>query len=314
MFNKIFFSCLLVMFPVVSFAQDQSETNLKPVQIVPLVQYENLSLESQNIQSSSAGLQIIGTDVQFIGLYTQHVFKEPLNSGFPRRYHTIDVLLDGKNGRNQYLGIFKSESDKPVSGGIDTYQAAGVYGYEVIQKPNFSFVLGGGLAVGNFGIETDDGENWPVIPVPLVRLNYHSDWLEAKFEFLTSPNISFTLAPKDRIRLTGDIRMDQFRDTRDIIFEVALAYRPFSNKNEMGDYTGIALGFKNDHYGPFKLGNKEEEESIEVHYYSLFAEFDISVLKITAGYAFGGRSLYNETDKLNLKEGSYVSVQGMFPF
>ncbi|PLX93965.1 MAG: hypothetical protein C0619_03795 [Desulfuromonas sp.] len=224
------------------------------------------------------------------------------------------MLLDGEKGRHQYLGIFKSESDQPVSGGINTYQTAAVYGYEVIDKPDLSLVLGGGIAVGNFGVETSDGENWPLIPVPLVRVNYHTDWLDTRFEFLTSPTLSFTMAPKSRMRLNGDFRMDQSRDSRDLIYEVALEYRPYSEQDKRGDFAGVSIGVKNDNYGAFNLGNEGEDETLEVHYNSIFAAVDVSVLKITAGYAFDGRALYRETQKQDLGEGLFLSVQAMCPF
>lgn len=314
MFNRIIFYCLLAMYPMTAIAGYHNEATPKDVKIIPIVQYEYLNLTSQSAQSSSAGILVQGADVQFAGLYTQHEFKEPLQYGFPGRYHTIDTLLDGKLGRHQYIGIFKSASDQPVTGDINTFEAAAVYGYEMINKPNLSVVLGGGIAVGNFGIEKDDGENWPLIPVPLVRVNYNSDLLEAKFEFLASPNLNFTLSPGNHMRLTGDFRMDQFRDARDIIFEIALSYRPYSIQNELGDFIGLSVGFKNDNYGAFHLEDKEEKESIETHYYSLFATVDVSVLKISGGYAFGGRSLYRETIKENIGEGFFISVQCMYSF
>jgi hypothetical protein len=180
--------------------------------------------------------------------------------------------------------------------------------------PNLSVVLGGGIAVGNFGIETDDGKNWPVIPVPLVRVNYHSDLLEARFEFLTAPNLTLSLTPGDGVRLTGDFRMDQLRDARDIIFEISLSYRPYSARKEQGDLAGLSIGFKNDNYGAFHLEDKDEDDEIEVHYYSLFAAIDVSVLKISGGYAFGGRSLYRETIKEDMGEGFLISAQCMFHF
>lgn len=314
MFKKIIVTCLLVMSAMTAFAETQDETKPKSVQIVPLVQVEYLSLSSQQIQSSSVGLMINSEDLIFTGLYTEHEFEEPLEYGFPSRYHSIDMLLDGKKGRHQYLGIYKSNSDQPVSGDINTYQAAAVYGYEMIKRQNLSLVLGGGLAVGNFGVETSDGENWPVIPVPLMRVNYHTDWLDTKFEFLTSPNLSFTLAPKDRVRLSGDFRMDESRDSRDLIYEVSLEYRPYSEQNKRGDFAGVSIGFKNDNYGAFNLENEDEDETLEVHYKSLFAAVDVSVLKVTAGYAFDGRALYRESEKQDLGEGFFISVQAMYSF
>ena len=314
MFKQIIAYVLLCICPMVAFAEKPNETTSEDMQIVPLAQYENLSLTSQQIKSSSGGLLINSEDMMFIGLYTQHELEKPLEYGFPNRYHTIDMLLDIKDGRDQYLGIFKSESDQPVNGGINTFQTAAVYGYEMISQPHLSVVLGGGIALGNFGVKTPGGKNWPLIPVPLARVNYHTDWLDAKFEFLTSPNLSFTLAPKGHVRLIGDVRMDQMRDSRDIIYEVALAYRPYSAQDEMGDFAGVSLGFKNNNYGAFQLGHQDEKESIEVHYKAVFVEVDVSVLKITAGYAFDGRSLYRETEKQDLGKGKYLSIQAMYPF
>jgi len=314
MFKQIIFSCLLVMSAMPAFAEIQYEAKPKSVQIVPLAQFEHLSLTTQQIQSPGVGLLIKNEDLMFSGLYTQYVFEKPLQHGFPSRYQSIDMLLDVKKGRHQYLGIFKSASDQPVSGGINTYQAAAVYGYEMINKPHLSFMLGGGLAVGNFGIETSDGKNWPLVPVPLVRVNYHTDWLDTKFEFMTSPNLNFTLAPRGHVRLNGDFRMDQFRDERDLIYEVALEYRPYSEQDKLGDFAGVSLGIKNDNYGAFQLGNEADDESLEVHYKSLYAAVDVSVLKISAGYAFDGRALYREKLKQDMGEGYYVSVQAMYPF
>jgi hypothetical protein len=314
MLKQIIFSCLFGLYAMTAFAGNNNDKKAEVVQIVPLVQFESLNLSSQQIRSNSAGFMINREDLMFTGVYTQHRFGEPLQHGFPRLYHSIDMLLDVKNERHQYLGIFKSASDQPVCGGINTYQAAAVYGYEMINRPNLSLVLGGGLAVGNFGVETSDGKNWPLIPVPLLRMNHHTDWLDTSFEFITSPNLSFILAPKGNVRLCGDFRMDQSRDARDLIYEVALSYHPYSEQDERGDFVGISIGFKNDNYGEFNLGNQGEDETLEVHYKSLFAAVDVSVLKFTAGYAFDGRALYRGTEKQDLGEGYYASVQAMYPF
>jgi len=87
----------------------------------------------------------------------------------------------------------------------------------------------------------------------------------------------------------------------------------------MGDLAGIALGIKNDNYGAFKLGEYdrnlvEEDESIEIHYNALFGELDLTLLKITGGYAFNGRELYREEDTGNLGDGYFLSIQGMYQF
>lgn len=296
------------------YAENKESKEPEGVKFVPLFQYDYLSLDDQSINSTSAGLMINSEDVQFIGIYTNHSFNEDLLYDYPQVYHTIDTLLDGKKDRHRYIGIFKSESDKPVTGGLSTYTAASVYGYEIVQEEKFSLVMGGGLALGDFGIERSNGDPWPVIPVPFVRMKYESDVIETKFEFLTSPNFSFTLAPKSKIRFTGDFRMDQARDIRDLIFECTLAYRFFSADHEMGDFAGVSLGFKNDNYGAFSIGDKDGEESLEAHYYAVFGALDLSILKITGGYAFGGRELYRDEIKNDLGNGYFISAQALYQF
>lgn len=305
---------IILAMTIASFAEENRAEKKDAVHLIPLLQYDYLSLDEQEIKSSSAGLIIQSDDVMFVGIYTRHFYQDDLLFDYPKDYHTIDTLLDGKYGRHQYIGIFKSESDKPVSGGLSTYQAAAVYGYELIHGGNLSLVLGGGLALGDFGIEDSEGDPWPVIPVPLVRMNYNSRFISTKFEFLTGPNFSFTVAPQSKVRLRGDFRMDNSRDVRDIIFEVALAWRFFSPESEIGDFAGVALGFKNDNYGAFMIGDTDGDESVESHYYAIFAELDLSLLKITGGYAFEGRELYREEIKRDTGEGYFVSVQGLYQF
>lgn len=305
---------ILLMMATAAIAENHNREDKDEVKIIPVVQYDYLSLDSQSIQSPGAGIILQSKDVMFVGVYTRHTFGEELSYDYPDVYHTIDTLLDGKSDRHQYLGIFKSESDLPVAGGLHTFQAATVYGYEIIAGNRLSLVLGGGLAVSDFGIERDNGEPWPVIPVPLVRMNYSSEWIKAKFECITSPNLSFTLVPESRLRLTVDLRMDQTRDMRDLIFDFALAYRFFKPDHEMGDYAGISAGFKNDNYGAFCLKGKDGDESIEVHYYSVYGTVDLSLLKITGGYAFKGRELYLEKNKVDAGNGYYLSVQGLYQF
>lgn len=307
----------IIMFMMVSgavFANDDNEEKTGVFNFIPLVHYEYLSLDLQDVHSAGAGLIIDSENLLFVGIYSGYSFGEELSYDYPGLYHKLDCLLDGRIGRHQYIGIFKTQSDRPVSGGLSTYTSAAVYGYELIKKENFSFFLGAGAAVGDFGIEFSNGDSCPVIPVPLVRMKYASDLIETKFEFLTSPNFSFTLGPKSRVRLTGDFRMDQFRDERDIIFELALAYRFFSAEHEMGDFAGVSLGIKNDNYGAFMLGGENGDESVELHYYAAFASLDLSLLKITGGYAFEGRELYREEEKKDSGEGWFVSVQGLYQF
>ena len=279
--------------------------------IIPLVQYEYLSLESQNIHSPSVGALVTNGNTQAICLYTRRTLTEPRLLNYPDVYHTIDFLLESTHGRNQWLLIFKSESDEPVSGGWDTFQAAGMYGREWVRTPRFSFIAGGGIAVSDFGIEMSDGTPWVVIPVPLIRAKYDSRWFAAKFDFITNPCLDMTFAPQSRVRLITEFRADQLRTSRDLIFKCALAYRFFSPESETGDFAGVAFGVNSDAYN-YTLGR--DDELLDISYYAVFGEFDLTLLKLTAGYAFAGQEWYREAITRDIGDGYYVAAQAMYQF
>jgi hypothetical protein len=311
--SPIYLSCLLIL-PLAPHAFSSEETVPAEVQYVPLAQYERMNLSSQSVESLTTGLVINSDNALFVGMVSTHSFEESIGSGIAKRYTAVDVLFDVTRGRHQYMAIAKSESDQLLNSAVENSLAAAVYGYELIQDSNISLVIGGGLALGDFGIETSNGSNWPLIPVPLVRLNTQSDWLETQFEFLTSPNFSFTLAPQGHVQVKGDFRMDQMRDLRDVIFETTLEYRPFSEGSEVGDFAGLAVGFKNDNYSAFMNNKNSGNDSAEVQYQALFAAIDLSLLKVTTGYAINGQTRFSDTENETLGEGFYFSIQGMFAF
>jgi hypothetical protein len=201
-FSIISIGVLCMLFPGLVRAGEDRLDKKPGVDIIPLFQYNFLSLEKQQIRSFSGGGVLQSEDVQCVGLYSRHEIRQPLLYEYPEVLHSVDLLLDGTHGRHQYIAIFKSESDRPVVGGLQTFQSALVYGYEFRPGRGWSIAAGGGLAVSDFGIDGPDGDPWPVIPVPLLRINYSAEYLAAKFECLTSPNLDFTIGPKSPLRVT----------------------------------------------------------------------------------------------------------------
>ena len=293
---------ILCMITTILTAQEKEAQREAKVHLLPLLNYDYLSLGSQTVHSPGTGLIVTGENIMAAGLYSFHSLGNEPTDSYPTEYHSLVFMLDACKDRHTYLAVFKSQSDKPVYGGLNTFQSAAVYGYQLFKGPRFSLVLGGGLAAGDFGIEGASGEPWPLLPVPLIRMNYNSGWMEASFEFLTGPNLCFTIAPERRIRFTGDFRMDQFRDIHDLIFENALHYRFFPADHPMGDLAGVSIGVKNDVYA-FDLAG--EEEPLEIQYYALFGAIDLTLLKISGGYTFNDG---------NEKNGLYLSLQGMCQF
>ncbi len=288
---------------------------------IPLAQYEHFHTSEQSIKSKSIGLVIERKNFFFVGITTFHKFHDTLLFDFPRSYQTIDILSELQRDNSQILLILKSSTDCPESLELQTFQSAIVYGYKFLDEKQFSLIFGGGIAVSDFGIEYSNGKTWPIIPVPLLKIKTHNQYLKTKFEFISSPNLDITLFPTNHIRATFEGRFDKLRDERDLLFESKLHYRFFSASDKLGDIAGVAIGFKNSNYGAFNLAEREDEncqenETLEIQYHSVFAELDLSLLKVSAGYNFDSRELY-ETEKLtskNLDDGWFLSVQGAWKF
>lgn len=272
---------------------------------VPMAGYDLLRLDSEEACLFTVGGAMAGEELTFVGLYTRAIFGSAPAPDYSGAYKAIELLLDIDSARHQVVSLFKSESDRPVCGGLETFQAAIVYGYEIITDTRLNLALGGGLAVSDFGLDS------PVIPVPFVRLSYESSLLEAGFDFITGPNLAFILFPQYRFRLNGDLRIDQFRDVRDLIFEASLEYRFFDEQSPVGDLAGLALGIKSD---KLSFTSAEHKEVYELHYYAVFAEFDLSFLSLSGGFAFNGRERWEEDHSADAGDGYFVSLSGLWQF
>lgn len=279
-------------------------------QFIPLALYQLLSLDSQTVHSPGAGLIVAGENLFLVGLYSRHSFEKELKFDYPDTYHSVELMADGRRDRHRYLGFFKSEADRPVAGGLSTFQAAAVYGYEVVQRPRFSLVLGGGLAASDFGLETPGGEPWPLLPVPLIRAVWESRLLNANLDFITGPNVGLVLAPRSRFRATLDARVDKLRDERDLLFEAALVYRFLSPDHPMGDLAGVAVGIKSEAY---EFALEAADGSLELHSYALFGTIDLTLLQLSLGYAFNSRVRYRESVTETAGDGWFMSVSALYP-
>ncbi len=280
-------------------------------QVYPLVKYDYTRLNSQGLHSPGIGLLALNNQNMLTGFYTRHSFTDSIRFETPQVYHSIDLLFDGGSAQHRLLYLFKSEAEEPAIGGFQSFQTAAVYGYRLVHNQRASLVLGGGLAVSDFGIELEDGRTWPLIPVPLIRFSYESTAINAKFDFITGPNLCLTLMPEQHFRISGDFRMDQFRDIQDLVFELTLKYRFFDKHHPMGDFAGIEVGVKNE---AFSFDITDQDEPFELNYYSLFATLDATLLKASGGYIYKSRERYAEDETNGLGEGFFLSIEGMYQF
>jgi hypothetical protein len=308
---------LLFAVNITGFAQNVDETEM-PLTIIIPTGYDFTKLKNQSIHSPALGAGFLAgeqnlpfseVETQFLGMaiYQPFMFTDELILGLPKTFHQIDAMFDGRIKRHQLLAMFKSASDKPVNGGLHTFQTAAAWGYEIIRRPNISLILGAALAVSDFGMDV------PIMPLPLIRFNLNTQWFVSKFEFLSGPNLSFTVAPYKRIRLSADMRMDNYRFIEDLNYEFTLWYRLFGADSDVGDFAGIGFGIKNEIIGFDLSKDFASAESFDIQMNSIFAAIDLSILTIQGGWVFDSAYFVDDKKRGNPGDGFYVSIQGIIP-
>ncbi|SIQ36124.1 hypothetical protein SAMN05920897_107140 [Alkalispirochaeta americana] len=277
----------------------QNPEKPQPPLIIPLFTYRTLSVSDQTLHSPGSGIVFLAEDHLLAGTYSRTTWSTTPGTNRDKDYHTLEFLYDGARRKHRYLTVLQSASDKPIHGGTDTFQAAALYGYEIFATPSTSIVLGGGLGISDFGLKTPNGQSIYALPLPLIRLTHEDPRYHLSLEFITGPTINLTLAPEENLRMTWNLRfdLDQLRDERDLFYEIALHYRFAS------------LGIQNETIS-FDLAG--EKDPLESTFYSAFAEVDLILLKLRAGYAFDTllRSV-GTTEQTG--DGLYLSLQGLIP-
>jgi hypothetical protein len=247
-----------------------------------------------------------------MAMYQPFIFAEIPEPDVPKQLHQIGVTLDARIKRHQIITIFRSSSDIPVSGGNNTFQLGAGWGYESIRKPHVSLILGGVLAVKDSGIALPSGDPWLLMPLPLIRFGIDTRWFTSSFDFISGPYFNFTVAPKERIRLTCDMGMETFRSIADLNCEFTLWYRLFSENHKLGDFAGIGAGFKNELTG-FDLSDGIKADTFELQQSSVFAAIDLSFLTIQGGWIIDSNYLLDGKRTGSPGSGFFLSVQGMIP-
>jgi hypothetical protein len=321
--DKMFFSFLICcLITVNAFGQEKTDNNTSMF-LLPFG-YDFIHFQNQIIQNPAlgAGFLLGEQDIPFteverrflaLALYRPFIFSETPHYAIPNYFHRIEALFDGRIERHQILFIFRSASDKPISGGLNTFQAGVGWGYEIIRRPNVSLILGAALGVSDFGLTLPSGASWPLLPLPLIRFDVATHWFSSSFDFLTGPNFKFTVAPNSGIRFTADMRMDHYRSIADLICEFTLWYRFFPPEHRLGDFAGIGVGFKNDSSG-FNLSRDILEETFEIRKASIFAVLDLSLLRMQGGWIFDSAYLLDGKRAGSPGRGFFLSIQGIIPF
>jgi hypothetical protein len=218
---------LIMMLLCIILNSETIEKKENSLNYIPIAGWEYQNFNSQKINSTTLGMIVQRNDLQIISLYKIHNFSKNLEFDYPTQYHSMEFLIQKDFRKHQFLTVFKSDSDKPVSGGLHTFQMALLWGYRLIEKKQIELILGSGIGISDFGIEMSSGEPLPTIPLPFIRAKYHANMLSATCDFITGPNFNFVIAPESQIRLNANLRIDNLRDERDLIFDIAMKYRFF---------------------------------------------------------------------------------------
>jgi hypothetical protein len=249
-----------------------------------------------------------------IGLfYKPYIFKETL-PGYSELYHDIDFVIERKIGPHLIQGVFTTYSDMPVYGGFHTTTTRIGYGYELIRKENWNLTLGLMLVIGDLGINLPNGALWPLLPLPLARLEFNSSIINFVYD---DPELQFTLFPESRVRMTGAMRWDtySFHDIHDLKFNSILWYRFFDKAYAAGDFLGAGLGIQNvgqNNGTDFVLGEKDKK--YDMNYYSAFGIVDAGFIKLSGGYIFYSREVYDADYSRPTGKGFFVRLEMLYQF
>jgi hypothetical protein len=307
----------IVLYTANIFAEDN--------RIIPILNYEFFSVERQKYHLPGGGGLIFlkgnyssaweeKPDNLMIGLFYKPFILKEIMAGYSELYHDFDFIVEKKIDSHLFQGIFSTFSDKPIYGGFQTIYTSIGYGYELIRRENLNFTLGFALGVGDFGINMPNGNIWPVLPMPIIRLNFESSTINFSLDF---PEFKLVFLPESKIRMTGTGHMDiyKFHDIHDFKFNSILWYRFFDKDFTAGDFLGIGLGIQNigqNDGTDFILGEKPRK--YDMNYYSVFGILDAGLLKISSGYIFYSREVYDASNSKPTGKGWFISVQALYQF
>jgi len=324
--KKIFLLLFICTLAQAAFAVDQT----KDFFIIPMLNYEYLSFMDQHIHSPGEGLLFTKgnltpplsesrNSLMIMGMFKQFIIKEA-GEGYADLYHNIVINAEKKMNRHLFYLNVTSQATKPFYG-LHTFVGMTGYGNELIRNKSLSLTAGGIVMVTDFDMNLG-GIIWPIMPMPLIRLNVETTLINVSFEFLGNTTMDLTLLPQSKIRVTGHFEINPFtvRDIRDLFFDTTFWYRFFSKESQMGDIAGIGAGFKNSGLGTgilngsYSYNSWEKGKTYELNYYSIYGVLDLSVLKISSGYSFAGREIYDKDNIKKIGNGFFINATLLWQF
>jgi hypothetical protein len=283
LYRLLFLLCLLCV-AFFCFADETPETDKPKIFFQPILSYKIISFENITFHNPTGGLSVGRFNPASKNLFSVATMygltlTEGIQNKYPDIYHNIILSFNGKTGRHSFLGAFTANTDKPLYGGLHTFNAFAGYTYNLIQRPHFSMVLGGYLMFMDIGVALPNGTAWLFWTLPFLSLKWDYEWIDVSL----LPGITITIADGKPLsfavsKKTGD-------------FDAAFWYHYFRNKNPSAELFGIGIGLKNatsevktaagDIYG--------------INYYALYAGIRIfKMIEVNGGWTFNGKEKYDQ--------------------
>ena len=287
--------------------------------IIPALGFQTLQLDEKAfIHSPSVNLQFLGIKNQKVtsGLpdsimigagYSMDYYTQAPASGNTKRFHGANIMASSGFGKNNLTAMFSSNAEIPFSN-IESVIWTMLYTRQLVKTENISFVLGGGLIAGDFGIKIKEMPLY-FFALPMFSFNYSNQILSTSLVLMGLPSLQIALFPESAVSLKSRCSVGGFSSIRDLNFDSALVYYPLKNKNA-GQLLSISAGVSNQSAGTVL----RDKTKIKYQYYSLYGEISAILLTIRCGYNFDGKKFVNDEESGSLYKGIFASIQAMYMF
>lgn len=309
--KKLFFISVIILF-VEAVLTAQMEKH-----VVPVLGFQMLQTDEKDfVLSPSAGLSYIcvedmedpASDGVVLGAgYTLNHYMQPIGPDGVKNTHGINLLGSYTAGKNSFMGMVETCAEIPFS----SFQAVNggvMYTRQLVKTNNFSFMLGGGVFVGDLGLKIKD-VNIYCLPLPVFNINYKNDIIDASASLIVLPSLSLTFFPEAMVRFKGQCGIIGFKSVRDITFDCALVCYPFL-RTKTKDMIYFSAGVMNT------VSNTVLCDRIKYgfQHYSVYGEVSATLVTLRCGYNFDGTNRINDEAVSSLYKGIFASISLMYIF
>ena len=316
---------LFSFFSALSTAQEAqvSEKDQKIAQnhFIPSAGFQALQIEEKDfVFTPSAGLQFVRTknrlveskhpDMIAAGInYNQNYCTAGLGPQSIKQIHGCSLMGSLANKKDSFVGMLASSGEVPFSH-IKTVTGALLYTHQFLKTEHLTFTLGGGLVVGDFGINIK-GYDLYFFALPVFNFSYSNKIFSTTLSLMGPPSVSLTLFPKAMFRLKASAGIAGFKSIRDLTFDCALVYYPLAfTDGSMKEVLTISAGVMNKHASYILKNNTK----YSLQYYSVYGEINASIVTVRCGYNFDGRKYINSKPAGEMYKGLFASLSAIYMF